>query len=263
MRKLALKDDSDLAWERWGKQDPYFGVLTHEQFRKDNIAQNQQAFFDSGEKHIKEVLDDLERRFGPIRRASALDFGCGVGRLLIPLSQRFSAVTGVDVSKSMLEEAAKNIRNKKIENVELLESDDQLSKLGTTKFDFVHTFIVLQHIVPERGYEIVENLLQHLAPGGAFFIHVSLRNIDSSLRRRLPLLRKLVRFVRARVPPSQLLVNAILSRKLSEPTMEMNDYDLLQMLSILKLAGAGKVLTELESHGTYLSARLYSSLSGE
>ena len=37
--------------------------------------------------------------------SSALDFGCGVGRLTRPLAQHFGEVTGIDVSASMLEVA--------------------------------------------------------------------------------------------------------------------------------------------------------------
>jgi SAM-dependent methyltransferase len=258
-----MKDHSDIAWERWGQQDPYFGVLTQDKYRKHKIGESQAEFFESGEKHVTGVLDEIEKRFGGIHRARALDFGCGVGRLLIPLSRQFGRVTGVDVSKAMLEETSRNLSERQIENVELVESDDELSKLGSAKFDFIHTFIVLQHIAPKRGYVIMQNLLQHLAPGGAFFMHVSLRSIDSSVKGRLRWLRNLVRFVRGHFPYAHVPINVILRREPSEPAMEMNDYDLVRTLSIFKKAGAEKVITELETHGTYLSARFYSKIQAE
>ncbi|HKJ31811.1 MAG TPA: class I SAM-dependent methyltransferase [Balneolales bacterium] len=80
----------------------------------------------------------------------ALDFGCGVGRLLIPLSVYSSHVTGVDVSESMLDEARKNCEARQITNVDFIKSDDDLSLLNR-KFNFIHSYIVFQHIPAKRG----------------------------------------------------------------------------------------------------------------
>ena len=54
---------------------------------------------------------DFERR-------AALDYGCGVGRLTLPLAERCEHVYGVDVSPSMLREAARNAARMGLPNVE-------------------------------------------------------------------------------------------------------------------------------------------------
>ncbi len=36
---------TDLDWKEWGERDPYFGVVSHEQFRRDRLAENRAEFF--------------------------------------------------------------------------------------------------------------------------------------------------------------------------------------------------------------------------
>lgn len=78
--------DSDSHWRRWGQNDPYFGVLADERFRADAIERNREAFFASGPPVVEERLAAAVRHFGPFARRYALEFGCGVGRLTLPLS---------------------------------------------------------------------------------------------------------------------------------------------------------------------------------
>lgn len=249
--KPDMKKHTDVAWEQWGQQDPYFGVLNDQKYRSANIRKTKSDFFESGDQHIGNVIEITEKHFGPIPRASALDFGCGVGRLLVPLSKLFRRVAGVDVSKAMLQEAAKNLDQRDIGNVDLLESDDELSTLGDRQFDFVHTYIVLQHLSPERGYIIVQNLLSHLSAGGAFFIHVS-------CKRNLPMAREFAYFCKTRIPFAYVLVNLFRGRRVFEPKMEVNEYDVGRLLEILSQAGFQEVLTRVENHGNTLTAGFYS-----
>ena len=56
----------------------------------------------TGEDEIAVLIDEL-RSLGFVADGSALDFGCGVGRLSIPLSKRFAKVIGVDIAPTMVE----------------------------------------------------------------------------------------------------------------------------------------------------------------
>jgi 2-polyprenyl-3-methyl-5-hydroxy-6-metoxy-1,4-benzoquinol methylase len=59
-----------------------------------------------GVDHIDFVFETIRRHFVPnFKPSSVLDYGCGVGRLLIPLAERCECVVGVDVSDTMLREA--------------------------------------------------------------------------------------------------------------------------------------------------------------
>lgn len=246
-----MKKNTDIAWERWGQQDPYFAVLTEQKYRKVSIESAKASFFESGQLHVADVLRKIEEHFGPVSRGDALDFGCGVGRLSIPLAKEFNRVTGLDVSRAMLEEASKNLAERRIDNVDLVESDDVLSRLGDKRFNFIHTYIVLQHISAKRGYVIVRNLLRHLASGGTFFIHVC-------CRRNLPLVRELVYFCKTKIPGGYILFNMLQGKKISEPVMEGNEYDVGTLLKVFQEAGFEDVMTKLENRSNCLTASFYS-----
>ena len=49
------------------------------------------------------------------KQMNVLEIGCGLGRILIPMSKTFGNVFGVDVSDEMINECQKNI--KKIPNI--------------------------------------------------------------------------------------------------------------------------------------------------
>src|SRR4051812_3426092 len=98
------KTDSD--WEKFGRIDPYYGVLSHDRFHAAAEAgEARQAFFQSGESHIdlvfRTIREHCDADFAPQR---AFDFGCGVGRLVIPLARRAARVVGADISDAMLAE---------------------------------------------------------------------------------------------------------------------------------------------------------------
>src|SRR5882762_1792622 len=102
-----LRNDSNSDWERFGRDEPYFGVLLDEKFRLRNLTpQALEEFFASGEAHVERVFRTIVRHLDPdFAPATALEFGCGVGRVLVPLARRCPSVVGVDVSASMLAEA--------------------------------------------------------------------------------------------------------------------------------------------------------------
>src|SRR5580704_8517953 len=91
---------TDAEWEKWGQRDPYFGVLTDNRFRQKRLTADTKAeFFASGARDIDHVFQVCREHICPdFRPRSALDFGCGVGRLVIPLAALVEHVVGVDVS---------------------------------------------------------------------------------------------------------------------------------------------------------------------
>src|SRR3974390_2508961 len=92
--------NTDLAWEEWGRCDPYFGVITHGKFRRSLMtAEAKREFFDSGHLHVDNVTQVIRRHIDAnFTPGSVLDFGCGVGRTAIPFARLASQVVGADVS---------------------------------------------------------------------------------------------------------------------------------------------------------------------
>jgi SAM-dependent methyltransferase len=234
-----MNRSTDREWEEWGRKDPYFGVLIKRRYRADLISENKKEFFLSGEKHIANAIATVEKRYGAIAKNQCLDFGCGVGRLIIPLSSRFRQVVGLDISPSMLKEAHRNLEERSIRNVELGPSDDELSFVAGRKFDFVHSYITLQHVATERGYAIYERMLDLLDDQGAFFAQFC-------VGRRMPPLISLAYHVKRLVPAAKYPLNIMRGKPWNEPSMQMNIYDIRKIVRIAKKKGFSEVTLYLE-----------------
>ena len=246
-------NDSDKDWERFGKSDPYFAVLTAPEFHGTLSPDAKEKFFRSGEDHVSRIFSIIRARLDPsFAPVHALDFGCGVGRLVLPLAAQCQEVTGVDVSESMLAEARRNCDSHRAKNVRLVRSDDELSALRGT-FDFIHSYIVLQHIPVARGEKLIRNLARRLAPGGVGVFQVPY----TSGRTRLP--GKLVYWARLWIPGAKALLNLAKRRAVNAPVMQMNSYSVTRLLDSLKDEGCGEVHVRFSDHagarGVLLFAR--------
>lgn len=156
--------DTDADWIFWGSADPYFGVLSHDRFRRANLTpQALDEFWKGGVDEAATLAEVLTRFFGPFPKATALDFGCGVGRLTRGMAAICDQVTGLDVSPGMLAEATKGAPA----------NATFVSELGDQTFDWISSVIVFQHIPPTRGYRILDDLLRRVNVGGAISLHLT------------------------------------------------------------------------------------------
>lgn len=254
---------TDQHWVRWGEQDPYFAVITNDKFRAgqmDEAAREQ--FFASGRDHVGHVLDVCRNRVDPaFAPKRALDFGCGVGRIVLPLAQSVEQVVGVDVSPGMLDEARRNCEASGLTNVELQLSDDALSTLQGA-FDLVHSCIVFQHIDVPRGRALFGKLLELLAPGGIAALQVTTGkayHADTHGQPPAPV---------AATPAPGLLRGLLgLGAKAAAdapvptggPEMQMNPYNLSELAFLMQQAGVQRFHAEFTDHGGELGVFLFFS----
>ena len=87
------------SFHQWGLRDPLWAIATVPG-KKGNLWDTE-AFFQTGTLFIDEVMDVIDGLEIDLRRRSALDFGCGVGRLTQPLAEHFDHVVGVDIANSL------------------------------------------------------------------------------------------------------------------------------------------------------------------
>ena len=244
---MSFVSDSD--WRKWGETDPYFGVVSHEEFRSDSIAGNRDRFFATGRREIDIVMRDMRAHYGDVARRRALDFGSGVGRLALPLAELYNEVVGVDISDAMIAEARANCRGADMDNADFVLSDDGLTRV-TGAFDLVHSYIVLQHIPVERGLALTAEMLSRLAPGGVACLHYS-------LQRTLSPARELVYALKHHVPGGRVAMNVLQRRAWDAPAMQMNNYPLAAILRVFDEQGLEGAFVTPEWQETALTARVY------
>lgn len=238
------KHDTDREWERWGTRDPYFSVITSEEFRKDRLSEEgRQRFFESGRIHAELVLESCRQRiqanFAPAR---VLDFGCGVGRVTLAFARMAQNVVGVDISPAMLQEAEKNRSERGIHNVLFVKSDDDFNNV-VGEFDLIHSFIVFQHLEVARGRRLFAKLIQRLAPGGIFAAHFTYGKAQFADT--------------FGAPPARGSAAPRSSNDDGDPVMLMNPYTVNELLFTMQTAGVQRFYTDFTNHGGELGIFLY------
>ena len=236
---------TDKAWKRFGDVDPYYGVLTLPEYRAQRMTgEAREDFFRSGEQHVDRVfsvLREIDPGFVP---GHSLDFGCGVGRLTIPLARRGGSVLGVDVSPGMLAEARKNAASCGLGNV-------RFAAAAEGRFDLVHSHIVLQHISPRRGLRITADLAARVNPGGMLVLQVPYHREASAVR-------KLATVVKRREPVINAMANMLGGRRPTYPTMTMYCYSVPALFGLLRQAGLDDLRVLLDTLGDgYASLTVY------
>ena len=150
-------------WEDLSALDPYWAVLSdpHRQFG----GWDRNEFFASGVSAVDAILRKGRVYARPSGHISALDFGCGVGRLTCALAQHFDRCLGLDISGQMITEARRATAD--LRNCVFQTSDSDLTGLQANSFDLVMCCIVLQHIPSsnvKRRY--IAEFVRVLRPGG-------------------------------------------------------------------------------------------------
>jgi 2-polyprenyl-3-methyl-5-hydroxy-6-metoxy-1,4-benzoquinol methylase len=235
--------ETDRDWNALGERDPYWAVLTHDAFRGSRVPDDEKlaAFLASGRAHVARIWQVLETALGgPLNPSRALDFGCGVGRVAIPLAERCGSVLALDVADSMLATARALGERLEVANLRFAKADDSLSAVEG-RFDFVHSYIVLQHIDPRRGLRLIDALMSRLNENGVGVLHVLYHNPDMAT---LP--ERLVKKVwRALKRPFR-----------AAPQMQMNAYSLNEVCRIIQRAGVRQIHALPTDHGGCLGVVL-------
>ncbi len=115
-------------------------------------------------------------------------------------------------------------------------------------FDFVNTYIVLQHIPVDRGISLAERLIRKVRPGGGFLIHFSVAD-ESFLRGSVVVLRDLL-------PYGDQIAEAIRKKPLRGPAMQMGAYSLPRILAMLERHSITEMLLFTQRHGRFLTVGL-------
>lgn len=164
------------SWTRLGAEDPLWAVYVAPGTRGNRWDLD--AFLDTGRHEVDRTFARLAELGLATGTELALDFGCGVGRLTQPLSERFARVVGVDISPPMLERARLlDETGRQIDWV--LNDSDALRFQPDASVDFCYSSLVLQHLPRRLATRYLSELVRVLRPGGLAVVQVASRPLRS------------------------------------------------------------------------------------
>ena len=146
------------GWDEAARTDPMFHILSLPDMEG---RWDSEEFFKTGRQEVNRAISYLNGLGLPRHRHSALDFGCGIGRLTQALSGYFDYVLGIDISVEMVRRAQKhcdfgNVRFRACTDLKGLQGDR----------DLIYPAITLQHMPPEYQRAYVQDFVGLLAPKG-------------------------------------------------------------------------------------------------
>lgn len=248
-----IERDTDADWNAIAEAHPFWGVLSVDHFLGTSLSEERLNDFNNTgvlfvDNIFKQIRSHFDKDFAPTR---SLEFGCGVGRLLIPIAcQTKGEVIGVDVAPGMLALARHYADESHLSNVTLVQADDELSNVSGD-FDFINSHIVFQHIPPSRGYHIATRLISLLRPRGIgslqftfakdrkFFIHEAAT--AEFYRRDGGTIHDLV----------------FRERKIPVGTVQMFDYDLNNLIAIFACLGITDIVIKITNDDGHLGAHCF------
>jgi SAM-dependent methyltransferase len=161
-------------WERFANEDARHYICT------DIPKGDPEAFWRSGAQIVEQQFLPLAAGY-KIRLGTAVEIGCGIGRLAIPMARHFDKVIGFDISKSMVEQAGANAAGRGINNAAFCKVEDpgaleqHLQGIAQT-VDFLYSLLVFQHIDDFRVIEAyIQSIGNLLAPNGIAYLQFDTR----------------------------------------------------------------------------------------
>lgn len=250
-----MPTDPNPDWERFAAREPYFAVLTAPEYLRQNLTpERRRAFFESGEALVASMFRAIELQLSPYFNPSAiLEYGCGAGRLAIPLARRAGRnagwVTAVDRSPAMLDAARREADEHGVSNVRFRTPAELFSGSRET-FDFITCYFVMQRLPPDQGLPLLAGLLDRLTPKGVGVFHIPFRSTASTALTAL-------RWLRSAVPGVNALANTARRRPAREPFVRSYTYDLAAVFGVMKAGGIETMHVAFEPHEGLETALLY------
>lgn len=242
--------DTNSDWARLAEENPYWAVLSSDKYKGQDLpADVRKEYFDGGAELVKHDFALLRERLClPFAPLDIVDFGCGVGRLSIPLAQMAKVVHALDVAPRMLEICQKNAYLAGAANVRPQSTDEFIA--AGTEFDLFYSRIVIQHIPPTVGIPLLRKLFGRLRPKGGVCFNVTFAR-DAS---HASVLGAHARYVRGLSDRIELYGQ---TAPLESPHMSMYEYDLNELMLLLLEHGIHDPVVQVYGGGGYYAAHFF------
>ncbi|MCI9408757.1 MAG: class I SAM-dependent methyltransferase [Oscillospiraceae bacterium] len=131
------------------------------------------ARVDGYDEHMLNEVDGCREAYGemsklvPENTKNLLDLGCGTGLELEAIFKRFPdiSVTGIDLTKAMLDKLEEKYRGK---NITLIQGDYFRTDLGQNRFDTAISFQTMHHFSHEMKIGLYQKICDSLKSGGVY-----------------------------------------------------------------------------------------------
>lgn len=129
----------------------------------------EEHFLESGRNDADVLLRYLNGH--DLSQWKALDYGCGVGRLIRPLAPTFAELHGLDISDEMVRIGSEQLAD--FSNVRLHVLEASSLPFPDNSFDLVYSIHVFQHMPKEAFRTLIPEVARILKPGGTFLFHLT------------------------------------------------------------------------------------------
>jgi SAM-dependent methyltransferase len=155
-----------LAWESLGERRPFHSVLTEDRFLPSALSESEKKFWETGDIEAQQLADYLAGADHiKLADATVLEFGCGVGRVAIPLAALSGRVIAYDISEPHLALGRARAAALGRTNIRMIAIGDALPG-EFEACDVFYSRIVLQHNPPPIIGLVLQKLIRALKPGG-------------------------------------------------------------------------------------------------
>jgi SAM-dependent methyltransferase len=160
---------------RTGAGSTFWAILTEADARHGRWDVDR--FFATGVEQVATMLAQTQHYGRPARRGTALDFGCGLGRLTRALAPHFERTYGLDVASTMIERAQHlDTGFGRPGAVFVLHDREDLSQYASGSVDFLSCLLVLQHLPSRNAIEAyLREFVRVLSPGGVAVVQLPVR----------------------------------------------------------------------------------------
>ena len=232
---------SDPRWEAFAAREPHFAVLTAPRFLQANLTpEHEREFFLSGETTVAWMLAVIDAGLAPgFAPMTILEYGCGIGRLALPLAMRPGSVTAVDRSPAMLARARIEAERRDLTHISFETPQTVLS--SDRRFDLVICYHVLQRLSSREAQALVTELCRLIAPGGVGVFQWPYRSASS-------LAVSASRWARQYVPGINAVANSVRGKRGDVPFIPTNLFPLASTLEVFDHPAFRATHVALEHH---------------
>ena len=165
-------------WSKLGETEPYWSVLSSDEFRGTPDEAVRDNFYLTGAHELARIHATLGRCGLSLSQfEQGFEFGCGLGRTTLALAEVLPAIAACDISAPHLAVAEAEAEARQVSGITFIQADDQTFGM-TDPFDFWYSRIVLQHNPPPIMDAILERMFDQLSPGGVALFQAPAYAVD-------------------------------------------------------------------------------------